>query len=316
VLEALADAVRSAPGLLGKRDLPVVERFAGEGDDAALVAHAGEYLVVCGEAISPPFLEADPFGAGSAAVVTNVSDVRAMGGRPLAIVDMLVSPDAAHARTVLDGIEWASDLLGVPVVGGHLTLGHPPALSASCTGVAKRPLRGSAAEPGDVLLAAFALDGRYMSDVQPFFTALRDRAPERLRTDGDALVEVAERGLCHAARDVSMPGVAGSLLQMIEGAGCGAVLDLDRLARPDDADLERWLLTFPSFGFLLAARAERVEAACEAFTRRGLTCAPCGAFDDTRVLRLAAGGAEAPVWDLARTPLTGLGPAGSPSAGA
>jgi uncharacterized protein len=315
-LEALVEAVRSAPGLLGKRDLQVIERFGGDGDDAALVEHRGEYLVVCGEAISPPFLAEDPYGAGSAAVVTNVSDVRAMGGRPLALVDMLVSPDRGHAALVLDGIEWASELLGVPVVGGPVTIGHAPALSASCTGVATRPLRGGAARPGDVLLAAFALDGRYMSDTRPFFTALHDRPPDALRTDGEALVEVAEGGLCHAARDISMPGIAGSLLQMIEGAGCGALLDLDRLPRPGDADLARWLLTFPSFGFLLAARPENVEAACEAFTRRGLACAPCGAFDDTLVLRLAAGGAEAPAWDLARTPLTGLGPAGSPSAGA
>jgi uncharacterized protein len=322
-LEALVEAVRSAPGLLGKRDVQVVERFGVDGDDAALLPHRGEYLVVCGEAISPPFLEADPYGAGSAAVVTNVSDVRAMGGRPLALVDMLVSPDKQHAGTVLDGIAWASDLLGVPVVGGHVTLGHAPALSASCTGVATRPLRGSDARPGDVLLAAFALDGRYMSETRPFFTALHDRPRGALRTDGEALVEVAEQGLCHAARDVSMPGVAGSLLQMIEGAGCGAALDLDRLPRPAEAPLERWLLTFPSFGFLLAARPEHVEAAAEVFTRRGLACAPCGVFDDTRVLRLAAGGAEAAAWDLARSPVTGLGPAspnlraaGSPSADA
>jgi uncharacterized protein len=317
-LEALVAAVRSAPGLLGKRDINVIERLGGhiDGDDAALVPHRGEFLVVCGEAISPPFLRADPFGAGSAAVVTNVSDVRAMGGRPLALVDMLVSPDHGHAERVLDGVAWAAELLGVPVVGGHVTIGEEPALSASCTGVAAKPLRAANARPGDVLLAAFALDGRYMSDTRPFFTALHDRTPEQLRDDGEALVEVAENGLCHAARDVSMPGIAGSLLQMIEGAGCGAALDVDRLPRPPDTDLERWLLTFPSFGFLLAARPEHVDAAVAAFTTRGLACAPCGVFDDTRVLRLAAGGAEAPVWDLARTPLTGLGSAGSPSAGA
>jgi uncharacterized protein len=316
-LQALVAAVRSAPGLLGKRDLDVIERLGAgiDGDDAALVPHGDEYLVVCGEAISPPFLRADPYGAGSAAVVTNVSDIRAMGGRPLALVDMLVSPDREHAGRVLDGIAWAAGLLGVPVVGGHVTIGEVPSLSASCTGVARAPLRGTAARPGDVLLAAFALDGRYMSETRPFFTALHDRAPERLRDDGEALVEVAEAGLCHAARDISMPGIAGSLLQMIEGAGCGALLDLDRLPRPDGAPLERWLLTFPSFGFLLAAAPAGVDAACAAFTRRGLACEPCGAFDDTRVLRLATGGAETPVWDLARTPLTGLGRAGSPSAG-
>src|SRR4051812_29936067 len=144
----LVAAVRNAPGLLGKRDLKLVRAFAGDGDDAALIPHQDGFLIVCGEAISPPFVQADPFGAGAAAVVTNVSDVRAMGGRPLALVDMLISPDPEHAKQVLDGIAWAAGLLGVPVVGGHVTLGHPAALSASCTGVTRRPLRASAAAPG------------------------------------------------------------------------------------------------------------------------------------------------------------------------
>jgi len=315
-LEQLAAAVRAAPGLQGKHAIRLIKRLGAgiDGDDAALVAHGGEQLVICGEAMSPPFVAADPYGAGAAAVVTNVADVRAMAGRPLALVDMIVSPDAAHAEQVLDGIAWAAGLLGVPVVGGHVTLGHPPALSASCTGVTRHPLRASAAAPGDVLLAAFALDGRYMSDTQPFFTALHDRRPERLRDDGEALVEAAEAGLCHAARDVSMPGVAGSLLQMLETAGCGATLDVDALPHPQGTDLERWLLTFPSFGFLLAARPQHAAAACEPFTRRGLTCRACGTFDSTGILRLAAGGATTLVWDLSETPLTGL--AGSPSPGA
>ena len=317
-LDALVEAVRSAPGLLGKRDVKLIERLAApiDGDDAALVPHKDGYLVVCGEAMSPPFVAADPFGAGAAAVVTNVSDVRAMGGRPLALVDMLVSPDHAHAEKVLDGIAWASDRLGVPVVGGHVTIGHEPALSASCTGEATHPLRAAAAKPGDVLLAAFALEGRWMSETQPFWTSLHDRDPVKLREDGEALVEVAERGLCHAARDISMPGVAGSLLQMLEVAGCGAVLDVDRLVRPPGEGVERWLLTFPSFGYLLATTPQSAEAACEVFTQRGLACAPCGELDAAGVLRLAAGGTEAPVWDLRSNPLTGLSGAGSPSAGA
>jgi selenophosphate synthetase-related protein len=315
-LDALVDAVRSAPGLLGKRDVRLIERLAAgiDGDDAALVPHRGAFLVVCGEAMSPPFVAADPFGAGAAAVVTNVSDVRAMGGRPLALVDMLVSPDHAHAERVLDGIAWASERLGVPVVGGHVTIGHPPALSATCTGEATHPLRSSAARPGDTLLAAFATEGRWMSETAPYWTSLYDRAPEQLRQDGEALVEVAERGLCHAARDVSMPGVAGSLLQMLETAGCGAVLEVDALPRPPDAPLERWLVTFPSFGYLLAAPRANAAEACAVFHRSGLACTPCGTLDATGVLRLAAGGREAPVWDLRSTPLTGLAEAGRPGA--
>jgi uncharacterized protein len=306
-LAAFAEAVRSAPGLRAKRSLHLLERLPGaalDGDDAALVPHGGEHLVLCGEAIAPALVAGDPFAAGAAAVATNVADVRAMGGRPLALVDTLVSPDRAHAERVLDGLGWAADLLGVPVVGGHLTIGgRAPALSAFCTGTARAPLPAAAARPGDVLLAAFCLEGRLRGE-PPIFTSLHDRAPERLREDGEALVEVAEAGLCRAARDVSMPGVAGSLLQLLEVAGCGATLDLDRLPRPPDVPLERWVVAFPSFGFVLAAVPEYAEAACWAFTRRGLACAPCGEFDATRVLRLAAGGRTADVWDLAAEPLT------------
>ena len=205
----------------------------------------------------------------------------------------------------------------MPVVGGHLTIGHAPALSASCTGFARAPLRASAARPGDVLLAAFAIDGRYMSDAQPFFTALHDRDPTpAARPTARRSSRSRSSGLCHAARDISMPGVAGSLLQMIEGAGRGATLDLDALPRPDGAPLERWLLTFPSFGFLLAAPPEHADAG--ASTRspprprlRGLraastTPARCGSPSAARGHRR---------WDLAGTPLTGLA-ARSPSAGA
>ena len=307
--QALAAAVRDLPALRAKRDLQLLRRLGpvGDGDDGALIAHGDEWIVLCGEAILPSFVAAQPLAAGASAVVTNVADVRAMGGRPLAILDMLVSPDEAHAALVLEGLAWAADLLGVEVVGGHLTIGGAASLSATCTGIARRPLRAAAARPGDILLAAFCLEGRYLGGDDHFFTSLRDRAPERLRTDGQALVEVADAGLCHAARDVSMPGAAGSLLQLLEAAGCGAVLDVERLPRPAAVSVERWLRTFPSFGFLLATTAAHADAATAVFESRGLACAACGHFDDSRVLALESGRRRATVWDLDIAPLTGLG---------
>jgi uncharacterized protein len=308
-LDHLAQLVRSAPGLRGKRDLALVARALPDvdGDDGALVDHAGEQLVLGAESIAPAFVTADPGAAGAAAVVTSTADVRAMGGRPLALVDTLVSPDEAHAERVLGGIARAAGLLGVPVVGGHLTVGGPPALSAFCTGTTRAPLRAASARPGDALVAAFCVDGSYLAD-GPFFSSLGARTPEQLRTDGDALVEVAEQGLAHAARDVSMPGVAGSLLQLAEVARCGATLDLGALPRPPGAPLERWLVTFPSFGFVLATPADRAAAACERFHARGLAAATCGTFDPGGALTLALDGATVTVWDLASEPLTGLTP--------
>ena len=99
-LDALAARLRGSAGLRGKRDLPLVRGLPGldGGDDAALIPHGDGFLVLCAEAISPDFLRADPYAAGVAALVTNVADVRAMGGRPLALVDTLVSPDRGARR--------------------------------------------------------------------------------------------------------------------------------------------------------------------------------------------------------------------------
>ena len=135
-LAHLAAAVRAAPGLRAKRELGLLDGPAARAT-ATTVRSSPTATSSSSSAArrSPPrSLAADPFAAGAAAVVTNVADVRAMGGRPLALVDTVVSPDRDHAEQVLDGLAWAAELLGVPVVGGHLTLGAPPALSAFCTG--------------------------------------------------------------------------------------------------------------------------------------------------------------------------------------
>jgi selenophosphate synthetase-related protein len=85
------------------------------------------------------------------------------------------------------------------------------------------------------------------------------------------------------------------------------VLEVDRLPRPDGASVERWLRTFPSFGFLLATTPGHADAARAVFERRGLACAVCGHFDDSRALQLESGRRRATVWDFAIAPLTGLG---------
>ena len=306
-LERLVIVVREAPGLRSKRDLTLLSRLGVRaGDDGAVIPFGGAYLIMCAEAIAPDLARENPHAAGVAAVATNVADVRAMGGRPIALVDTIVSPDRGHAEAVLDGIARASELFGVPVVGGHLTVGGPAAVSAACTGTARVPLHASAARPGDALLVAVCTDGAYFGDA-PFFSSLWTRDPELLRTDGEVLALLAERGLIHACRDISMPGVAGSMLQMLELAECGAQLAVDRLPRPTDVALDRWLVTFPSFGFIMAAPPEMVSDVITAFTDQAIACAHCGEFTTGQSLVLSDGPIRREAWDLAREPLTATG---------
>src|SRR4029453_1229447 len=140
----LAALVRSHPGLRGKAAIGLVREvlgptdwLTGPGDDAAVVAECGGRTILAGgEALWPPLVAADPFGAGVAAVLANVNDLAAMGSRPRAILDTVVA-DASVAREVLGGIAYAARLYAVRVAGGQLTVRDgQPAVSAFGVGEA------------------------------------------------------------------------------------------------------------------------------------------------------------------------------------
>src|ERR1700754_2611744 len=97
-LDAVVDAVRTHPGLADKSVIGLVtdalgptDWVGGPGDDGAAIDALGAKVIACGEALLPRFVARDPYGAGFAAVLTNVNDVAAMGGVPLGIVDTIVA---------------------------------------------------------------------------------------------------------------------------------------------------------------------------------------------------------------------------------
>jgi uncharacterized protein len=310
-LAALIERIRTSPGVRGKSAIGLVTEvfqstdwMAGPGDDGAVVPDAGRSLVVGGEAILPSFVAADPRGAGIAAVTTNVNDLAAMGAWPLAIVDTVTGPEPV-ARQVLEGMRWASGLYGVPVVGGHLTITDgPPALSAFGLGRSDRPLSVRSAGPGQTLVFGCCLDGQMRADY-PFFPSFDERG-ESLAGDVRLLAEGASRGWVVAAKDVSMAGVVGSLAMLLECGRLGVTLDLDRLPVPAGVPLDRWLLCFPCYAFLLCVPAAREDECVSAFAGRGLTAAPVGRLDASGLLRLGSAGQLATAFDLNRESVTNL----------
>ena len=308
---ALIEAVRAHPGVRGKAEIGLVREVFGDsdwqtrpGDDGAVVMNEGTALVVGGEAILPAFVAADPYGAGVAAVTTNLNDLAAMGAWPLALVDTVTGPPTV-VRPVLEGMRWAAGLYDVPVVGGHLTgTAGPPSLSAFGLGRADRPLSACAAAPGQSLVVAACLDGKMRADF-PFFPSFDERG-NRLAGDVRLLAEGASAGWVAAAKDVSMAGLVGSLAMLLECNQLGASLDLDAVPVPAGVTLREWLLCFPCFAFLLCVPAG-VEGEClRAFAGRGLAAAVAGTLNDTGELRLHAGGRSGVAFDLSRESVTGL----------
>jgi uncharacterized protein len=308
----LAALVRTHPGLRGKAAIGLVREvlgptdwLTGPGDDAAAVADCGGRTILAGgEALWPPFVAADPFGAGVAAVLTNVNDLAAMGARPKAILDTVIA-DARVAREVLGGIAYAARLYDVRVAGGHLTVRDgQPAVSAFGVGEANAVLSTQNVTPGLDLLLACCLDGTMRVDF-PFFASLAERG-DRLAGDVLTLAATADAGEAVAAKDVSMAGLVGSLGMLLESRGAGATVDLDTLPRPADVDLGQWLVCFPAFAFLLCVPPEQVVACAARFHDRGLACARIATVDETGLVRLRRGAEVATVLDLAKEPVTGL----------
>lgn len=310
-LEELAHRLRSLPGVVAKSSIGVVAEvfgggdwWAGPGDDGAVVHDRGRDLIVGGEAMLPAFVERDPYGAGVAAVLANVNDLAAMGARPLAIVDTVTGPRDV-VKGILEGLKWAGEVYGVPIVGGHTTeTDGPPSLSAFGLGVAESVLSATHAAPGQALILACCLDGRMRTDF-PFFPSFDERG-ERLAGDVRTLAAVAEQGAAVAAKDVSMAGMIGSLAMLLEARRLGVEVDLDVLPVPAGVPIGDWLSCFPCFAFLLATPPEKEAECVEAFTSRGLTARRIGTLDDTGEVRVADASGSVVVFDLERESVTRL----------
>jgi selenophosphate synthetase-related protein len=314
-LEELARRLRANPALRAKAGIGLVSEVLGAaswvngpGDDGAVVdaeATAGRGSVIaCGEALLPAFVASDPYGAGLAAVLTNVNDLAAMGAVPTAIVNTVVG-SVPVAREALRGMRRGSEMYQVPLVGGHLTLHDgAPALSAFGVGRAQQLLSVTHAAAGQSLLVACCTQGAMRPDF-PFFASFDERGSQ-LGDDVRVLASVAASGACVAAKDVSMAGMIGSLAMLLEWGRLGVNVDLQALPRPPAVPLDSWLMCFPAFAFLLCAPSGRVADCAEPFARRGLDVAVAGELDSSGLLSISLGQQRATVLDLRVDTVTGL----------
>jgi AIR synthase-related protein len=321
-LALLAAQLRESRGFAHKRDIDgVVSALAQAlpsgmdslaagvpvGDDCAAIADGDGYLLFAIEGFLNEFVAAEPWFAGYCGVMVNVSDIAAMGGRPTAVVDALWSRDNDHARPMLEGMAAAAAKYGVPIVGGHSnTRNDRSQLSVAILGRARRLLTSFDALPGDRLLYAIDLRGRYR-EPYPYWDASTSAPPQRLRGDIELLPRLAEAGLCRAGKDVSMGGVIGTALMLLECSGLGATIDVPAIPRPADAPLLRWLTSFPSFGYLLSVRPSNVPAVVAHFAARDIACAVIATADDSQTVHLADGAGRELLWDFGASPLIGCG---------
>jgi uncharacterized protein len=314
-LATLGQKLRASNGIAAKHDigsvtarLGVKDKAVPVGDDCAALPDGDGFMLFAIEGFMNAFVAADPWFAGWCGVMVNISDVVAMGGRPTAVVDAVWADGEAGAAPILDGMRAAAEAYGVPIVGGHTNIRTDRGqLSVAIVGRAKRLLTSFDARPGDMLIAAVDHRGRYRA---PFdnWEAATDAPAERLRGDLDILPQIAEAGLCLAAKDISQGGIVGTAIMMAECSGVGIDIDVTAIPLPCGVSIDRWLATFPSFGYLLSVAPGNVDAVLGRFATRDISATVIGFVLPGSTVAITDGASRIVIRDHATTPLMELGP--------
>ncbi|MGB4652469.1 methanogenesis marker 2 protein [Methanothrix sp.] len=317
-LESLAAELRGFVGVTRKKQIGELISFfpieskqiiASFGEDAAVIDDGDEVMLLAADGIWSRLMDADPEWSGYCSVLVNVHDIAAMGGWPVAMVDVLSIGDPELAEKVLRGMKKGIEKFGVPIIGGHL---HPDtpynALDVAILGKAKKDgvILSSTAKPGEVIIAAYDMDGSPHPLFAINFDSTSFKESSVLAEQLGSMRELGESGLVRAGKDISNPGLLGTLAMLLETSKVGAVVDVEAIAVPEGLALVEWLKMYPGMGFVVSTRPENQEAVLEVFTRRGLTARVIGRITEARRLIIRGRGEEAVLFDLAQESVTGI----------
>jgi selenophosphate synthetase-related protein len=319
-LAQIVERVRNYEGLLRKQpienvfDKLVLHGQAGPqlpnyGDDAAVIPWKDGFLLLAADGIMTRLLINEPYAAGKASVMVTVNDIYSMGGRPLAMVNVLASGDENHRAQVVEGIKKGCEKLKVPMVGGHLhpdAPGNSPSLAVAILGYANKLLRSHLARAGDDLILAVDLKGDKGCQSVVSWDANSGKTPEELLHRLEALPTIAEREWAQTCKDVSNAGILGTLSIMIENSGKGAIIELDSIPKPTEIELSDWLVCFQSFGFVLSVSPKHSETVIDLFREREITAAIIGKVVDEPIVTLKNGPESKVLFDFRKDKITGI----------
>lgn len=320
-LHQIIQAIRSFPGVTRKNTIHEIVKLlptdsfvsvaASEGEDAAAIEFGNDYILFATDGIMESLLKSDPFLAGYFAVLVNVNDIAAMGGKPLAMVDVLSVRDDKVCSQILKGMERAVRKFNVPIVGGHT---HPDckyhAIDISIIGSVPKTdiIKSSTAEPGDDIVFVMDLDGFFHSSLPYAWDTTSRKEDSIVQAQMDTMCVIGREKLAHAAKDMSNPGCIGTLGMLLESSNMGGYVDVEKIPVPEGVDFIQWILSYQGCGFVFTCKPENSQRIIELFEEVECTGAVVGKVLNSRVLSLRNSEGEETLFDFEKDIITGCVP--------
>ena len=201
-------------------------------DDAAIYQVSEELAIVITLDFFTPIVD-DPFAYGAIAAANSLSDIYAMGARPLLALNVAALPKKlpieVGAEIIRGGATKAREA-GIPIAGGHTIQDEEPKYGLVAVGAVhpQRIIRKSGARPGDVLLLSKRLGAGVITTGLMRDTATPEEIAEVTRGMlilNRAASELARAHDVHAMTDVTGFGLLGHGWEMAEQSGVGLVID-------------------------------------------------------------------------------------------
>jgi len=213
-------------------------------DDAAVFDIGDGQGVISTTDFFMPIVD-DAFTFGRIAATNAISDIFAMGGKPVMAIAILGWPinvlSAEIAQQVVEGGRQACFDAGIPLAGGHSIDSPEPIFGLAVTGmIALDQLkRNDSAKAGDQLFLTKPLGIGILTTAQKH----KKLRPEHSDIAADLMCQMNTIGSkmsrlsgVNAITDVTGFGLAGHLLEVCEGSGVDAVIDIDKVPRIPQAD--------------------------------------------------------------------------------
>lgn len=236
IAPAILDQILSASGSFFQSD-PKLLVGNSHKDDAAVYQVSEDLAVINTVDFFTPIVD-DPFDFGRISAANAISDVYAMGGKPIfanAILSWPVEKIAPElAAKVLEGAKSICKQAGIELAGGHSIAAKDPIFGLSVNGIIhpRKIKTNQGAKSGDLIfltkpigigVLATALKRQKIQEKD--YWSLLDTAC-RLNTIGSVLGNHEE---VHAMTDVTGFGLLGHLIEMAEGAGLSAQLEIGKI---------------------------------------------------------------------------------------